>query len=101
MITCVFAHVQNPVVTLLKKDLFGPENLALMTAGLPEKKTEVLQPASVIFTGGIIRPMIDGKAEMVEAIGFAEGQKVVATGSLSLVIAEMDANFKDEYTIRY
>lgn len=95
-----FCACTNPVVTLLKKDLFGPENLALMTAGLPEKKAEVVQPAPIIFTGGIIRPMIDGKAEMVEAIGFAEGQ-VIATGSLSLVTGEMDVNFKDKYTVRH
>ncbi|SEM31639.1 hypothetical protein SAMN05421856_102362 [Chryseobacterium taichungense] len=95
-----FCACTNPIVTLLKNDLFGPENLSLMTAGLPEKKPEVVQPAPILFTGGIIRPMIDGKADMVEAIGFADG-RVVATGSLSLVTAEMDANFKDEYTVRH
>lgn len=94
-----FCACTNPIVTLLKEDLFGPENLALMTAGLPEKKPEVVQPAPILFTGGIIRPMIDGKADVVEAIGFAEG-RVLATGSLSLVTAEMDAHFKDEYTVR-
>jgi len=94
-----FCACTNPIVTLLKEDLFGPENLALMTAGLPEKKPEVVQPAPILFTGGIIRPMIDGKADVVEAIGFAEG-RVVATGSLSFVIGEMDAHFQDEYTVR-
>lgn len=94
-----FCACTNPIVTLLKEDLFGPENLALMTAGLPEKKPEVVQPAPILFTGGIIRPMIDGKADVVEAIGFAEG-RVLATGSLSLVTTEMDAHFKDEYTVR-
>jgi len=94
-----FCACTNPVVTLLKEDLFGPENLTLMTAGLPDKKPEAVQPAPVVFTGGIIRPMIDGNADMVEAIGFAEG-RVVATGSFSFVIGEMDARFKDEYTVR-
>jgi len=94
-----FCACTNPIVTLLKEDLFGPENLALMTAGLSEKKPEVVQPAPILFTGGIIRPMIDGKADVVEAIGFAEG-RVVATGSLSFVTGEMDAHFKDEYTVR-
>lgn len=94
-----FCACTNPIVTLLKEDLFGPENLALMTAGLSEKKPEVVQPAPILFTGGIIRPMIDGKADVVEAIGFAEG-RVVATGSLSFVTAEMDAHFKDKYTVR-
>lgn len=94
-----FCACTNPIVTLLKEDLFGPENLALMTAGLPEKKPEVVQPAPILFTGGIIRPMIDGKADVVEAIGFAEG-RVVATGSLSFVTGEMDAHFQDEYTVR-
>lgn len=95
-----FCACTNPIVTLLKKDLFGPENLPLMTASLPEKKPEVVQPAPILFTGGIIRPMIDGKAGLVEAIGFAEG-KVVTTGDLSFVTAEMDVHFKDEYSIRH
>lgn len=94
-----FCACTNPVVTLLKEDLFGPENLALLTANLPEKKPEVVQPAPIVFTGGIIRPMTDGKADIVEAIGFAEG-RVVSNGSLSSVIQEMDVNFKGGYTVR-
>lgn len=94
-----FCACTNPAVTLLKEDIFGAENLALMTASLPEKKPEVVQPSPIVFTGGIIRPMIDGKTEQVEAIGFAEG-RVVATGRLSHVAEEMDVRFRGQYAVR-
>ncbi|MGO4710728.1 amidohydrolase [Chryseobacterium sp. 2TAF14] len=94
-----FCACTNPAVTLLKEDLFGSENIALMTASLPKNKPEVVQPAPIVFTGGIIRPMIDGKTDMVEAIAFAEG-RVVANGSFSYVTTEMDIHYKGQYTIR-
>ncbi len=44
---------------------------------------------SAIYTGGIIRPMINGKVDTVEAIGFHDG-KVLAVGTEEHVKAKMN-----------
>ena len=47
-------------------------------------------PASIMYTGGTIRPLAGGVVEtVVEAIGF-HGGKVVAAGSKSDVTAEIE-----------
>ncbi len=43
---------------------------------------------SVMYTGGIIRPIVDGKVDKVEAIGFHDG-KVNAVGTEAYVMAKM------------
>ncbi|MBQ4864730.1 amidohydrolase [Pseudoalteromonas sp. MMG013] len=53
--------------------------------------SESLLPAGfVMYSGGVIRPMINGSTDQVEAIGFANG-KVFAVGNLSDVSAQMRA----------
>ena len=47
-------------------------------------------PVSVVYTGGIIRPLISGVIDKVDAIGFHCGQ-VVASGTKSHVICRMNA----------
>ena len=57
-----------------------------------EKKSEITaattQPVTVIYTGGIIRPIAEGSMSKVDAIGFHDG-KVVTAGSLDQVKKEM------------
>ena len=47
------------------------------------------QPATVMYTGGIIRPIAEGSMSKVDAIGFHDG-KVVTAGSLKQVKEKMD-----------
>lgn len=55
------------------------------------KKECVSEPVSVMYTGGIIRPLKGGTVDVVvQAIGFHNG-KVVAAGSKDEVVARMDS----------
>ncbi|UPK67261.1 amidohydrolase [Chitinophaga filiformis] len=84
---CAHCACSNPILNILKDQLFTPENFAKLPKQKTFKKEEQTQPFMV--TGGIIRPMINGAVESIGAIGFAEGV-VVKTGTKEEVAAFMD-----------
>ncbi|WP_170117565.1 amidohydrolase [Chitinophaga ginsengisoli] len=87
--SCTHCACNNPILTLLKDELFSPENFAaLPTTKIAAKKE---QAQAFMVTGGTIRPMINGSVETVPAIGFADGY-VVATGTEEQVYAFMQEN---------
>jgi predicted amidohydrolase YtcJ len=86
---CTHCACHNPVLDILKEDLFSPENLAKMKPG-PGQTTQ--QPQTLMISGGTIRPMVGGSTDTVEAIGIANGN-VVVTGSQTAVTAYMDQNY--------
>ncbi|WP_337735820.1 amidohydrolase [Photobacterium sp. MCCC 1A19761] len=65
-------------------------NSADTDAGKLQYPEDLLPTTSVMYSGGIIRPMIDGCTDTVEAIGF-DGGKVVAVGSVAEVSVQMRA----------
>lgn len=87
--SCTHCACNNPIITLLKDELFSPENFAKLPTQKAAAKEEQSQPFMV--TGGTIRPMINGSVETVPAIGFADGY-VVATGTEAEVYAFMQQN---------
>jgi predicted amidohydrolase YtcJ len=88
----------SPIVTILKDKIFSAENLEKISAFEPEAKPSLASPKPVVYTGGAIRPMINGEATIVPAIGFADGI-VIASGSLADVKAAMDKKYKAKYTV--
>ncbi|MGZ3757578.1 MAG: amidohydrolase, partial [Mucilaginibacter sp.] len=62
------------------ESLFSPENLAKIKAR-PMPQGIIQDAQAVIFTGGIIRPLINGSTDTVDAIGFADGI-VVKSGTI-------------------
>jgi len=83
---CTHCGCNNPVLKILEKELSSSE----IITQLSENKKPFVNPTeeSVLFHGGIIRPLIDGKTDTVEAIGFHKG-KVVASGSMLHVTEAM------------
>lgn len=75
--SCTHCACNNPILAMLSDELFSQENFtALPTkASAGEGKSQTL-----MFSGGIIRPMINGAVETVPAIGFADGS-VAVTGT--------------------
>jgi predicted amidohydrolase YtcJ len=88
----------NPIVNILEDKIFSEENLAKITAHLPKVKPNAVSPKPMVYSGGTIRPMINGDTSIVEAIGFADGQ-VIASGNLTDVQAAMDENYKGQYSV--
>ncbi|RFM29389.1 amidohydrolase [Chitinophaga silvisoli] len=88
--SCTHCACDNPILKLLKDELFTPENFAT----LPKESLVTVQEQSPPFmvSGGTIRPMINGSVETVQAIGFAEG-KVVATGTIAEVSSYMQQHY--------
>jgi predicted amidohydrolase YtcJ len=88
--SCTHCACNNPIIALLKEELFSPENFAK----LPTQKTAVKeeQPQAFMVTGGTIRPMINGSVETVPAIGFADGY-VVTTGTEAEVYEFMQLQY--------
>jgi predicted amidohydrolase YtcJ len=86
---CTQCACNNPVLEILKEELFSPENLAKINPG-PGKAQK--QPQTIMIIGGTIRPMIGGSTDTVEDNGIAEG-KVVVTGTQTSVTAFMEQNF--------
>lgn len=86
---CTHCACRNPVLEVLKEDLFSPENFA----ALPAIKSPAQKPAStaLMVSGGTIRPMIDGSVKPVAAIGFADGL-VAVTGTEAEVKKFMEDN---------
>lgn len=87
---CAQCSCNNPVLEILKEELFSPENLEKMKSGL--RKSPTPPPQNLMISGGTIRPMINGLTDKVEAIGIAEGN-VVVTGTKKAVTAFMDENY--------
>jgi predicted amidohydrolase YtcJ len=87
--SCTHCACNNPILRLLKDELFSPENFA----ALPKQRASVKEKQTQAFmvTGGTIRPMVNGAVDTVPAIGFADGY-VVATGTEEEVYAFMQAN---------
>jgi predicted amidohydrolase YtcJ len=74
----------------MKDELFSEENFAALPTVKASSKGE--KPESLMISGGIIRPMIDGLVETVPAIGFANGA-VVVIGSEQDVNDFMQQNY--------
>jgi predicted amidohydrolase YtcJ len=93
---CTHCSCNNPVLEILKEELFSPENLEKMKSGLG--KTATLPSPTLMISGGTIRPMINGLTDSVEAIGIAGGN-VVVTGKKTAV-AEFMAQTYPGYETR-
>lgn len=88
----------NLVVRTLKDRIFSEEHVAKITSSLPQARPAATSPQPIVFTGGTIRPVLNGDAEAtVAAIGFADG-KVIASGTLADVQAAMDTNYEGQYS---
>lgn len=87
---------KNPIVEILKHKLFSKEHIEKLTAHLPKSKPLAASPKAILYSGGTIRPMVNGDAGIVESIGIAQGF-VVASGSYAKVKAAMDSKYKDAY----
>jgi predicted amidohydrolase YtcJ len=77
--SCTHCACNNPILAILKDELFSPENFA----ALPTVKAVFVkedEPQTLMISGGTIRPMIDGSVKTVPAIGIADGF-IVATGT--------------------
>ncbi|PSK91550.1 amidohydrolase [Taibaiella chishuiensis] len=74
--SCTQCACNNPILAALKEELFGEATLAT----LPSERMEQTKAAAqtLMFSGGTIRPMIEGKVDTVAAIGIADGQVAVA-----------------------
>ncbi|WP_316839062.1 amidohydrolase [Pedobacter gandavensis] len=87
--TCTHCACSNPILKILKEDIFRQENFN----ALPTTKKEAHgQPLNLMVSGGTIRPMINGSVATVPAIGMANGQ-VVITGTEDVVKTFMDNNY--------
>ncbi|QKJ28599.1 amidohydrolase family protein [Mucilaginibacter mali] len=75
---CTHCACNNPIFEILGETIFSKENREKMTAAAPPKSIFPAEPQATIFTGGIIRPMIGGSTDTVEAIGIANGNVVVS-----------------------
>lgn len=87
---CTHCACNNPVLEILKEELFSPENLAKMKTASGKKSSQ--KPHSLMISGGTIRPMIGGSTATVEAIGIANGN-VVVTGDKKEVAKYMAKNY--------
>lgn len=98
---CTHCSCDNPVLKILKDDLFSAENLMKINPGSGKATHE--KPQTLMIYGGIIRPMISGSTDKVEAIGIADG-KVVITGKKNDVNTYMENHhpgfYKKELTER-
>lgn len=87
--SCTHCACNNPILTILKDELFSPENFSALPTAKAFVKGE--QPKTLMISGGIIRPMINGSVETVPAVGIADGY-VVATGTEEQVYKFMQQN---------
>ncbi|WP_440134038.1 amidohydrolase [Chitinophaga sancti] len=93
--SCTHCGCDNPILKLLKDELFTPENFAQLPQERLVSRSAQIDPFMV--SGGTIRPMINGSVETVPAIGFAEG-KVVVSGTEEEVSAFMQQNHPGFYS---
>ena len=82
-------HCHNPVFQLLADTLLDEDGIKKTSEAMGEAGDLECQPVSVMYTGGVIRPMKNGNVHQVDAIGFHSG-KVVAAGPESKVKSQMD-----------
>lgn len=87
---CTHCSCNNPVLEILKEELFSAENLTKINPGSGKATHE--KPQNMMISGGIIRPMIGGSTETIESIGVADGN-VVITGNKGDVKDYMDKNY--------
>ncbi|WP_084694584.1 amidohydrolase [Chryseobacterium vrystaatense] len=87
---CTHCSCNNPVLEILKEELFSAENLTKINPGSGKATHE--KPQNLMISGGIIRPMIGGSTETIESIGVANGN-VVITGNKGDVKDYMDKNY--------
>ena len=83
-----FCH--NPVFQFLADTLLDKDGIQQVSDAMGKAGDLECQPVSVMYTGGVIRPMKDGVVNQVGAIGFHNGH-VVAAGSVSEVKIRMDS----------
>lgn len=93
--SCTQCGCNNPILEILKEQLFSSENLEKMKP--KSGQTAQASPQTLLISGGIIRPMIGGSTEKVEAIGIADGNVVVA-GKKEAVTTFMDSNHQGYQT---
>lgn len=74
---CTHCACNNPVLEILKDELFSTEKLEKTKASAPQTTSK--SSLAIMISGGIIRPMISGSTDPVDAIGIADGH-VVITG---------------------
>ncbi|XZF12399.1 amidohydrolase [Chitinophagaceae bacterium MMS25-I14] len=94
---CTHCACHNPMWKILEEDIFHSSIFSKITAGL--KALEDPAGETIVISGGIIRPMINGNTDTVEAIGI-HGGKVIAAGSRESVISAMNRNgfpFKEKH----
>jgi len=84
--TCTHCGCNNPLMDILGEELLNTDAFSRVPAEHAAHGPEV--PESLLIYGGIIRPMINGSTEEVEAIGIHQGQ-VVAADKFAVVEAEM------------
>ncbi|MBV8328337.1 amidohydrolase family protein [Chryseobacterium sp.] len=85
---CTHCACNNPVLKILKEELFSQENLEKIQQVIKNKTSKA--PLNLVISKGTgtILPMIGGSTESVDAIGIANG-KVVITGKEDYVKAYM------------
>ncbi|WP_426477477.1 amidohydrolase [Chryseobacterium sp. CBSDS_008] len=88
---CAHCSCHNPVLDVLKEELFSAENMTKINPGSGKAIHE--KPHTLMIRGGIIRPMIAGSTETIESIGIADG-KVVVTGTEDQVEEYMNENYQ-------
>jgi predicted amidohydrolase YtcJ len=94
--SCTHCACNNPILKLLKEELFSQENFDKLPAS--KANVSIEKPEALMFSGGTIRPMIGGAVETVPAIGFADGY-VVTVGTENEVREFMNLNYSG-YTAR-
>ena len=90
MYTGIACGCHNPVSQFLADTLLDKDGIQQVSDAMGKAGDLECQPVSVMYTGGVIRPMKNGVANQVDAIGFHNGH-VVAAGSVSEVKIRMDS----------
>ena len=81
----------NPIWSYLEKTLLREKSILRETFESKRRNTTRSTPLhSTVYIGGTIRPLVGGKTEKVEAIGFHDG-RVVTYGTKGQVLSQMDA----------
>ncbi|WP_407846842.1 amidohydrolase [Chryseobacterium sp. KCF3-3] len=88
---CTHCSCHNPVLDVLKEELFSAENMTKINPGSGKATHE--KPQTLMVSGGIIRPMIGGSTVTVESVGIADG-KVVVTGTKDQVEEYMKQHYQ-------
>lgn len=65
---CTHCSCNNPVLEILKEEIFSAENLMKMNPGSGKRPHQNLQP--LMISGGVIRPMIGGLRNQVNPLEY-------------------------------